>query len=320
MKQLWATYGGRILVGFGVVALVGALVGVFWLLIELVKAGDGSLPLLAIGGIVVLIFMLTAVAMIFSILDLANKDQAMGLPEGSIRAVIALSLIVLFAILSVFLYQNVSTSGSLNTIANLSDTERTQFMRDHINARDIQSVLVKDRDGQPVVFKDKDGEVIKNADGTPRYFYNVSYRSANIAGEDFAKQLLVLLGTLMTAITSFYLGAGTVTSAVKASSDAIASAAPPPTLSGIKPTSHSIANDGTTLHLDIMGANLNSITHVKIVKAGAQPIIGANVKSNPTQISCDLDLGTATPGTWDVEVDDGGSKSVKLPGALTINP
>jgi hypothetical protein len=88
-----------------------------------------------------------------------------------------------------------------------------------------------------VVFKDKDGEVIKNADGTPRYFYNVSYRSANIAGEDFAKQLLVLLGTLMTAITSFYLGAGTVTSAVKASSDAIASAAPPPTLSGINPTS-----------------------------------------------------------------------------------
>jgi len=51
MKQLWATYGGRILVGFGVVALVGALVGVFWLLIELVKAGDGSLPLLAIGGL-----------------------------------------------------------------------------------------------------------------------------------------------------------------------------------------------------------------------------------------------------------------------------
>src|SRR5260221_10703125 len=123
MKQLWATYGGRILVGFGVVALVGALVGVFWLLIELVKAGDGSLPLLAIGGIVVLIFMLTAVAMIFSILDLANKDHSMGLPEGSIRSVIVLSLLVLFAILSVFLYQNASTSRSLNTIWNRSYTK-----------------------------------------------------------------------------------------------------------------------------------------------------------------------------------------------------
>ena len=44
-----------------------------------------SLPLLAIGGVIVLILVLTIVAAIFGFLGLANKDQAMGLPEGSIR-------------------------------------------------------------------------------------------------------------------------------------------------------------------------------------------------------------------------------------------
>ena len=73
----------------------------------------------------------------------------MGLPEGSIRAVIALSLIVLFAILSVFLYQGVS-SGHVSIIENLSDADRAQFIRDHSRVRDLQSVLIKDEKGQPL--------------------------------------------------------------------------------------------------------------------------------------------------------------------------
>jgi len=143
-------------------------------------------------------------------------------------------------------------------------------------------------------------------------------RGKSLSSEDFAKQLLVLLGTLMTAITSFYLGAGTVTSAVKAGSDAAGTlAASSPTLSGIKPPSHSLAS-GTPLLLEINGANLNDIKHVKIAKEGAVPISGANVKSSPTGIVCELDVSNATAGTWDIEVDDGGPKSAKLPGALTI--
>jgi hypothetical protein len=302
-------YGGPILVGFGVIPVVVTLGVAFWLLMKLVpKDGSGSLALLAIGGVVVLILLLTAVAMIFKVLDLTNKDQAMGLPEGSIRAVIALSLIVLFAILSVFLYQGVSTSGPLNTIANLSDTERAEFIRSHPTARDIQSVLVKE-------------PALKNADGTPKYFYDVSYRSTNATSDDFAKQLLVLLGTLMTAVTSFYLGAGTATSAAKAGETA-KTAGSPPTVSSITPSSASVAA-GPLIPLQIMGANLNNITHVKIVRTGAQQItiIGTNVHSSPTSVTCDIPVSTATTPTglsWDVVVDDGGTQSFTKQGALTI--
>jgi hypothetical protein len=299
-------YSGAVLTGLGALVAVGALLAMFWLLTKITKDGSGSLALLAIGGVVVLILLLTAVAMVFSILKLTNDTLAMGLPEGSIRAVIALSLIVLFAILSVFLYQGVS-NGPLNVIDNLSDTDRLQFVRDHTTARDIQAVLLKD----------------KSADG--KDLYKVSYRSTNTANsDDFAKQMLVLLGTLMTAVTSFYLGAGTATSAKKAGETAgkeTADSANAPTVSDIDQKVYSVAK-GSPMKLQLMGANLNSITHVKIVRAGAQPIIGTNVHSSPTSVTCDIPVSTATtpPGPpWDVVVDDGGSKSFTLSGALTIN-
>jgi hypothetical protein len=309
-------YGGSGFLRFGLFILSAALTFLFAALAVLSEHVIGaSLPLLAIGGVILLVLLLIMATMIFSILGLANKDQAMGLPEGSIRAVIALSLIVLFTILSVFLYKGVSET-KVNTIVQLSDMERKQFIREHANLPDIRSAISEDDAGKKLVARDAEGKALQNPDGTSQYLYDVTYSSSpNAASQDFAKQLLVLLGTLMTAITSFYLGAGTATSAAAAGQTA---ASPPPTLSGIKPTSHSISNDGAVLHLAIMGANLNNITHVKIVRSGTQPIIGATVGSSPTQITCDLDVRNAAPGAWDVVVDDGGSRSVSLSGALTI--
>ena len=318
MDQVWQAlknYIGPLLIGLVVLAL---LVGLGISLEQLLKMGGThldptivSLPLIAIGGVIVLMLVLCLVALAFSILGLADKDQAMGLPEGSIRAVIALSLIVLFAILSVFLYQSLITGGSINTVDNLSETARAEFLRDHSTARDLQSVLVKGPDGQPV----------KAADGSS--LYRVTYRSENSTSDDFAKQLLVLLGTLMTAITSFYLGAGTATSAasaVQAATSMLPSTNTPPTVSSINPIQHTVSTQGYLIHLEVLGNNLNIITHVKLVRAGAQ-VVGQNVSSNPTRVSCDVDLSSlASPqGTpWDVVVDDGGANSATLRAALTI--
>jgi hypothetical protein len=316
--------GAPAFLGLGFFALVAALGFLFLQLVKLSQPVIGaSLPLIIIGALALLILLLTIVTMIFWVLGLANKDQAMGLPEGSIRAVIALSLIILFTSLSVFLYKSIS-DGKVNTITQLSDTDRRQFIRDHATLPDIQSDISKDNDGKGIFAVGADGKPLKNADGTPQYVYDITYSSTtNVASQDFAKQLLVLLGTLMTAVTSFYLGANTVTSAVTASQTAakVDAAIPPPTVNSIKPTSHSIANDGAVIHLEIMGANLNTVTHVKIVRAGAQQIIGTQVHSSPTSITCDIPVSTATtpPGTpWDVVVDDGGARFFTLPGALTI--
>ena len=200
-------YGGSIWVGFVFIVLVTALGLLFFELARLsIPVFGASLPVIAIGGVVLLILMLAVVTLIFSMLGLANGELAMGLPDGSIRAVIALSLIVLFAILSVFLYKGV-VQGKLNTIAQLSDTDRTQFLKEHATLPDLQSDVSRDKEGKPILAKDEKGDPVKNADGTAKYLYDVTYSgTTNAASQDFAKQLLVLLGTLMTAITSFYLG------------------------------------------------------------------------------------------------------------------
>ncbi len=300
----------------GVAALV-LIFAITYLFVKMMVVGDpvvgATLPLIAIGGLIVLILLLTVVAMIFSVLGLTNKDQAMGLPEGSIRAVIALSLIILFTILSVFLYKNIKGDDArdkFQIIERLSDTERNQFILTHPTARDIQSVVSKDKAGNPVKTSD-------NKD-----LYDVSYRSTNPASDDFAKQLLVLMGTLMTAVTSFYLGAGTVTSGVTAGQNATRTdaPAPPSKLESIKPASHSVSKDGTTIHLGIIGSNLNGMTHAKIVRENVE-VIGTNVHSNETGVTCDIPVSDTTtpPGEpWDVVVDDGGVKRASLRGVLTI--
>ena len=164
---------------------------------------------------------------------------------------------------------------------------------------------------------DDKGQLIRNADGTPKYYYDVSYRSANTASEDFAKQLLILLGTLMTAITSFYLGAGTVTSAVKTGSEASTNAAPnPATLTSVAPMPHSISTNGTTIHLEITGTNLDRIDRVKLVMAGAT-IEGTGIVKTATRLTCDLDVTGASAGIWSIEVSEGANPA-QVAGTVTI--
>jgi hypothetical protein len=137
------------------VLLVGALLGAAgWALITAQKSDASNvviLPLLAIGGLLALLIVLGLVAVLLETIGLANKDQALALPEGSVRAVIALGLIVLFAILAIYLYASISKSPPPEAVS-----------------------------------------------------------------VDFAKQLLTIMGTLVTAVASFYFGANTVASAHKA--------------------------------------------------------------------------------------------------------
>lgn len=73
-----------------------------------------KLPLLVVVGVMALFATLALVALTFSVAGLSDKSQALGLPEGSVRAAIALSLIVIFAILSIYLYGNIAASSSEN--------------------------------------------------------------------------------------------------------------------------------------------------------------------------------------------------------------
>lgn len=254
---------------------------------------------LAVGGVIILILLLTIVAAVFALLGLTNNSQAMGLPEGSIRSVIALSLIVLFAILSVYLYDNIQYGR--RSLLYLTPAQYTDFLakRDP-SMKSITGVLTSyDAYGQRLA--------------APAY--QVEYTTDNpAAADDFSKQLLVLLGTLMTAITSFYLGANTATAA------AVAAAQPPPskpTITGINPPTHSLATGKKTIDLNIMGSDLNDIKHVRLQRQGLQKV-AVLTGSTATTVTCKVEVDTPDVGVWDVVIDDGASKIATRAAGLTI--
>ena len=71
---------------------------------------ESTLAIVVIVGTFVLLSTLTVVAVVFSSLNMGDKNQALGLPEGSVRAIIALSLIIIFVIMAVFMFQGIGPS------------------------------------------------------------------------------------------------------------------------------------------------------------------------------------------------------------------
>jgi len=248
-----------------------------------------SLPILTILGVTLLLATLAIVSIAFGSFGLSDKTQALALPEGSVRSVIALSLVVIFAILAVFLFGSLREGSSLHEMT-VPSFDKADFMKRYPAALDIVDTSENGR-------------------------HTVTFRlPADPVGVDFAKQLLVLVGTLMTAVSSFYFGSKTATSAAAQAADGTRLPLKP---LSIHPTSHARASGN--LPLTIIGENLNPVTTVRIVSGGT-PIAATTVKSNATSVDCTIPIdATTTPtGTWDVVVADAGNRDATLKGALTI--
>jgi hypothetical protein len=115
------SFSGIVMGGMALVSLVfvGIIVAVG------IAAGDNqtiALPLLLITGVVIYLGALAALVVVFRRQGLANRNYALGLPDGSIRAIIALSLILLFAILAIFLYIGQGGFGT-TTLPTLAQTD-----------------------------------------------------------------------------------------------------------------------------------------------------------------------------------------------------
>ncbi len=154
-----------------------------------------GLPVLAILGIMILLGTLSLVAMLFKQLDLADPRQPLALPPGSMRATIALSLIVLFAIFSITLYLSIANAGIPYQVGGLREAERNAL----VTATPSRVILSEDDDcASPT----------KDACPVADRRFKLTLRAASSSeGIDFAKQLLVLVGTLMTSVTSYYFAA-----------------------------------------------------------------------------------------------------------------
>lgn len=170
-----------------------------------------GLPIVAIFGIMILFGALSLISTVFARLSLSSKTEALALPPGSIRAAIALSLIVLFAIISVMLYQSLSSPYE---VTHLSLAQKNTMVQEPSNR--VLGVFAEPCD------KAQQGGC------TPATMtYTVHLRqSPGPESTDLAKQLLILVGTLMTSVTSFYFASRTAEAAVRATRQSLGPDAP----------------------------------------------------------------------------------------------
>jgi hypothetical protein len=256
-----------------------------------------SLPILMIAGVVALLFSLAIVSVAFAVLNLSDKTQALALPEGSVRAVIALCLLVLFAIITIFLFGSLSiVPVELRMIQGLNDLEREEFLNKNQNLTSVVVIPYATDKGKRYTIEYRE-KVDEDAKARQR------------AKEDFAKQLLVLVGTLVTAVASFYFGTRAVTP-----TQAEARAAG--TLASVKPSKVS-AGSGET-EFKISGNNLDLVREVKLVR-GSNELIGTAVTSNAQVVKFTVSFANvAEPGNWDVLTTDASQRVSKLQGAIEV--
>jgi hypothetical protein len=143
---------------------------------------DDSLkfPITVVLGIVIIVGALLIAAAVLRFLQLGCKIEAMGLPAGSIRSLIALSLIIIFIMLAIFLYPS---------------------LQPHVN--ELSS-------NQTVVYSN--GTTISTFNSTS------VLTDPTEAQKTFSSQALTTISTLVVAIASFYFGSKAVENARKATS------------------------------------------------------------------------------------------------------
>jgi hypothetical protein len=165
------------------------------------------LPLIVIVGVVALLATLAIAAATFGLFEIADKGQALGLPAGSVQAVIALSLIMIFAVVA--LYASSSTASQELTSTGLTAVEVKSIPADQIISKQVE----------------KGGKA-------PTYKVVRSVEDENL--KDINTQLLTTVSTLVIAVAGFYFGSKSVQEGNQA---AIAAAGPNRRLEVIEPRS-----------------------------------------------------------------------------------
>lgn len=184
--------------------------GILLILPDYLKSASQTIVILLVAGFVSVTLLLYLGTIILRAAGLTTNEEALGMPEGSIRALIAMSLILMFAIIGVtVLYSGIGGEPVESKGITSAQLERLENVQ-------IISISIVDPAASP---------------GSERF--NVTARpEISQAGHDYGLQLLTTVSTLVVAVAGFYFGsravnqgAKTATAAQKAAVDARTAAA-----------------------------------------------------------------------------------------------
>ena len=171
-------------------------------------------------GLALTVVFMALLAIIYSVMGVENKEQALGLPEGSVRALLAFSLVLIFVCLAAFLFGEVNKNNQPvegKTLTRVTEAQLADLKTNFV----VASELAKDQ-GKLLY------EQVAAADGkTPvddlkHPLYTATYYpKGSKDAEDFAKQIFTTLATVFVSVVSFYFGSSITTSAAAAAAKAV---------------------------------------------------------------------------------------------------
>jgi len=184
--------------------------------------GSSGFAVSVIVGLVLLIGLAGVLALSFSLAGIASPGDPLGLPEGSIRAILAIGLLTVFVGTAAFLYTGLAKPdlGNAQSVKGL-DQAAVDRLRN-----DFAVVVTGTADGKSDV---------------------TIYPRISQASQDLAKQVFTAVATALAAIIGFYFGSGATSSAHKAAEEAAQTRAG---AAGPGPTIEEQANKASALATD----------------------------------------------------------------------
>jgi len=291
----WAFW--YILLGLGAVLVGGAVGGVMgWLREKNLWVPEVALPILIITSLVALVAALAIASAILAALGLSDREHALGMPQGTVRAVIALGLLVIFSVSSMFLFNELEYTSTLRCL--------TQDQFDTLFKENAERIDYSEQERKQACETEEADEI----------FYRVRLRiEASEPKRNFANQMLTIVGTLVGTVSGFYFGSRALAVARGIGVPSL------PVITGIDPKEGVAGKDVT---VKVFGANLasvGSVGAVKLSQADQPDIVATKVQIvSDNQLECVFDLKGKAPGKWDLIVLDDAGKSDRLAEAFTV--
>jgi hypothetical protein len=246
-----------------------------------------------VGATALLLAFLSLLALIYYSLNLTDVTQSLGLPQGSVRALIALLLLTTFVSLSLYLYQTMARGNE--TTLTIPQTAFANFAEQLA----IQEI--------PFTITD-----ITAAQGDNEATYTIRQSiPLNDGAGDMARQLLTILGTLVGTISGFYFG----TRSLETAGRILGNQGTEEDI-GIHAISPDRVGAGQSAQLTVTGRGFDAGATLELSGPSPVPqVSNINVLSKTT-IQCDVAVPTGHPGgNYDLIIDlPSGTSAVKLKG------
>ncbi len=125
----------------GALLLFAAMI-IYWKGFPSLDNDDTRLSAIVLVGLRLTVVFIAILAIIYSVMGIENKDQALGLPERSVRALLAFSLVLIFVCLAAFLFSGVNKNTSSvggRTLSRVTDAQLSDLKSNFVVASEASA-------------------------------------------------------------------------------------------------------------------------------------------------------------------------------------